>query len=188
MVTARQEPAEELRSDRMAIVWRRGQAGGEPAAIVVDGRCPLVFEVAETGEGLSAALVDAVVALVDGTRFALVSAEATTDPIGFVASVTPVDADGGPKREDALPEAKPDGRLDSYVDVTAGQDLAFTVKLRNRVVPARDFEQRFRVLIEVRGDGVVLEQRTLRIVVPAAAGLVPDTSLSADDDAGAPAL
>lgn len=161
---------------------------GGRALDAISGRCPLVFEVAETGEGLSAALVDAVVALVDGTRFALVSAEATADAIGFVAAVTPVQADDGPERADELPAAAPDGRLDSFVDVRAGQDLAFAVTLRNRAVPARDYEQRFRVLIEVRGDGVVLEQRTLRVMVPAGAGLVPDASSTADEDSGAPAL
>ena len=157
--------------------------GGRPIEPLA-GRCPLVFEVASTGEGLSTALVDAVVALVDGTRFELVSAEATGDPIGFVRDVTPVEVEGGPMLRDDLPKGAHDGRLDSFVDVLSGRAVAFTVTLQNRVVPARDFAQRFRVVIEVRGDGVVLERRTLRVVVPAMLGLVPAESPPPDEDAG----
>jgi hypothetical protein len=102
--------------------------------------------------------------------------------------VVPVEVEDGPSLRDELPKGAPDGELDSFANVRAGQAVAFLVTLHNRAVPERDFEQRFRVVIEVRGDAVVLERRTLRVVVPAVPGLVPDHASLAGDDAGDPAL
>jgi hypothetical protein len=149
-----------------------------------DGACPLVFDVAATGEGLSAALVDAVASLVSATRFSVVTATASSDPVGFVSAITPVESDGGPDRADLAPEDAPDGVPDSFVNARKDQALLFEIRLQNRAVAARDFEQRFRVVIDVLGDGVLLQRRTLRVVVPPADSLVPEGGVLSDLDGG----
>jgi hypothetical protein len=165
---------------------------GAPIA-AIDGSCPLVFDVAADGSGLSDTLVDAIVELVDGVRFARVTGSASDDPLGFVQRVTPAEAEaspGGdpPETADLLPENEPDGELDSFVEVRAKTRLRFDVELRNVRIAPSDVDQRFRVIIQVEGDGVILQRRTLRVVVPSGSGLVPPPAPGAgpgDDDAGA---
>lgn len=171
------------------------QDGGCPYGVegrvlpVQNGGCPLVFGVDPNGTGLSTILVDSVTALLDGTRFDVVSALATDDPIGFVERIAPIATDEkpgqrAPELADLLPEDEPDGELDSFVTVAARSSVAFELQLHNRVIAPSDAEQRFRLVIEVRGDGLVLERRTLRIVVPKGDRLAPPRDAAADDDAG----
>jgi hypothetical protein len=160
--------------------------GGKPLPSV-DGHCPLVFDVDPAGSGLSDALVDAIVGLVDGTRFQSVSAEPTEDPIGFVKDVVPVDVtqtetgEPPPAIADLLPVSKPDGKPDSFVQVRSRADLAFDVELRNDRIAPSDVDQVFRAVVRIAGDGVVLQERTLRVRVPAGSRLVPATD---ENDAG----
>lgn len=156
---------------------------------VQDGGCPLVFGVDPDGAGLSSILIDSVTALLDGTRFRVVSALASDDPIGFVQRVEPIEPGlqpGASRTEiaDLLPESEPDGRPDSFVKVAARATLAFELELRNLVIAPSDIEQRFRIVVEVRGDGLVLERRTLRIVVPKGDRLAPPPEAGVDEDAG----
>ena len=44
----------------------------------------------------------------------------------------------------------------------------FTLGLRNVLLTEQDYEQVFRITIRVVGDGVVLIEETLRVIVPAA--------------------
>jgi hypothetical protein len=160
--------------------------GGKPLPSV-DDLCPLVFDVDPAGGGLSDALLDAIVGLVDGTRFERVSAEPSEDPIGFVKDVVPVQvtqsdsSEPPPTIADLLPEPKPDGRPDSFVQVRSRADLAFDVELRNDRIAPSEVDQVFRAVVRIAGDGVILEERTLRIRVPAADRLVPAND---DHDAG----
>jgi hypothetical protein len=150
-----------------------------------DGKCPLVFDVNSAGEGLSNTLIDAIAELVDGIRFEVVTGRAGDDPIGFVEGVVPVAPKGGgdaAQIDDLLPKGDPDGIADSFVQVRSSEKLKFEVRLRNRAIAPIDVDQTFRVVVQVEGDGLILEQRTLRVVVPAAHSLVPDASV--DDDAG----
>ena len=157
------------------------------AALPADGdRCPLVFDITPNGEGLSNTLIDAVASLLDGTRFHVVSAFAAEDPIGFVASVEPIEPDHAsgetpPAIDDLLPEAHPDGRPDSFVEVASRSPIAFKLVLRNEAIAPSDVEQHFRVVVEVRGDDLLLERRTIRIAIPAGSQLAPP----ADAGAGA---
>jgi len=154
-----------------------------------DEGCPLVFDVAPDGTGLSTTLVDSVAALLDGTRFRVVSALATDDPIGFVQRIEPISPElepgqTPPEIADLFPESEPDGQTDSFVKVAAQTPVAFELELRNLAIAASDAVQRFRVVIEVRGDGLVLERRTLRIVIPRGERLAPIADAGPDDDAG----
>jgi hypothetical protein len=163
----------------------------------VDGRCPLVFDVSDEGEGLAETLIDAIVELVDGVRFDRVTGEASDDPLGFVQQVVPADAEQLGDGEaatvaDLLPDGAPDGEPDSFVQVRAKARLRFEVELRNTRIAPSDVAQRFRIVVQVSGDGLILEQRTLRIVIPAGGGLAPAPEAdaaapdaSADDDGGA---
>jgi hypothetical protein len=170
---------------------------GAPLPAVGDV-CPLVFDVSDAGAGLSQTLTDAIIELVDGVRFERVSGEIGDDPLGFVQRIVPAEAeqpgDEAPAEPaDLLPEGEPDGEPDSFVQVRSKANLRFEVELRNTRLAPTDAAQRFRVVVQVVGDGLILEQRTLRIVIPSGDGLVPpeqepDSSVpdaSSDDDAGA---
>jgi hypothetical protein len=156
----------------------------------VDDGCPLVFDVAPNGTGLSSTLIDSVAALLDGTRFRVVSALVTDDPIGFVQRIEPIAPQlepdqTPPQTADLLPEAEPDGQADSFVTVAAHTPIAFELELRNLTIAPSDTVQRFRIAVEVWGDGTVLERRTLRIVIPAGDRLAPTRDAGGDDaDAG----
>jgi hypothetical protein len=152
--------------------------------------CPLVFDARGDGSGLSKTLSDAVIALLREVRFGEVHAELQTDPLQFVEAirVLPVAQSGGlrePEQRDRLPEGALDGVPDSYVGVERGMKLGFAVRLRNTRIAATASEQRFRVALRVIGDGVLLEEKLLRVVIPAGAQvpLEGDTS-GRDMDAG----
>jgi hypothetical protein len=154
----------------------------------LEGECPLVFDASASGEGLSQTLIDAIVELVDGVRFEQVTGSASDDALGFVQRVVPVEAeqsgDGAQAQiGDLLPEDEPDGEPDSFVAVGARTRLRFEVELRNTRLAPLDVDQRFRIVVQVVGDGLILEQRTLRIRIPAADALVPPRP--PDEDAGA---
>jgi hypothetical protein len=150
----------------------------------VDGACPLVFDVAPDGTGLSNTLLDAVTELVDGIRFSTVSAAVGDDPIGFVERVVPSavrqSADTVPAMiEDRLPKGSPDGEPDSFVAVHASTRLAFEVSLRNLRIAPTDVEQHFRVVVRVLGDDVLVDERTIRVTVPRGDKLAPRVSADA---------
>jgi hypothetical protein len=152
--------------------------GGKPVPSAA-GQCPLVFDVDTVGAGLSSALVDAIVALVDGVRFHTVSGETSADPIGFVAAVEPVSdkpaaGETPPTLADLLPKGKPDGKLDSFVDVRSKAELAFDVLLQNDRIAPTDVDQVFRATVQIVGDGLILQERTLRIRIPGGDRLAPD--------------
>jgi hypothetical protein len=191
--TAAREQLETLAVRTGAIV--PAQDGGCPYGVegrvlpATDEGCPLVFDVAADGTGLSATLIDSVAALLEGTRFRVVSALVTDDPIGFVQRVEPISPELGPgetppETADLLPEAEPDGQVDSFVTVAANTAVAFELELRNLTIAESDAVQRFRIAIEVRGDGLVLERRTLRIVIPKGDRLAPVADAGEDSDGG----
>jgi hypothetical protein len=135
--------------------------------------CPLVFDIAADGTGLATSVVDAVAGLLDSVSFAEVHAEVGDDPLGFIQRIelSPHDQASGvasPAESDRLPLGKPDGVPDSYLDVTRKTRLGFKVTLQNGRIADADVDQRFRVSIRLLGDGVLLEERFLRVLVPAA--------------------
>ena len=88
-----------------------------------------------------------------------------------------------PVIDDLQPPKAPDGQLDSFVGVRRGAELGFEVHLANRNVTPSDVPQRFRLVVQILGDGLVLQERVLRVVVPAAGPDAPKP-VSDDDDAG----
>jgi hypothetical protein len=71
-----------------------------------------------------------------------------------------------------------DGIDDTFVDVQNGARLGFLVELKNNVVQPMAQEQRFRVMVQILGDGLILEEHLLRVVVPATRA---DAGVSASD-------
>ena len=56
--------------------------------------------------------------------------------------------------------------LDTFVEVRRGTELEFVARLQNDRIPPADYDQVFRVTIEVLGDGLVLAEKVVRIIVP----------------------
>jgi hypothetical protein len=152
----------------------------------VAGVCPLVFDVLPSGSGLGDALREALLRLLDSVVYDTVRAEHGEDRLGFVRRIEAADAtvpEGvtGPGRADLAPPA---GIDDAFVDAHTGVTLGFDVVLQNILLPARDYDQVFRVSVEVRGDGQLLAEETLRIRVPALEPASPEVPPGADIDGG----
>lgn len=134
------------------------------------GVCPLVFDIAADGTGLSDAIVDAMTDLLDGISWSEAHGEAIGDDLRFVRAIeaesaTPPPGGTDPAREDRI--AVGDGVLDTFLDVRAGTTLRFVAHLANDSVEPADYEQTFRVTVRVVGDGLVLAERVVRVIVPA---------------------
>ena len=130
--------------------------------------CPLVFDARSNGSGLSTTLVDAVNTLVTGIELDTVSIRILDDPNGFVKATIPRSA-RPPAGAPAPTVADLDGDtvFDSFVNVTPGTVVTFTVTAYNDSVPQTDVDQVFTVRLQVIGDGVtVLDEKPVIIVVP----------------------
>jgi hypothetical protein len=146
----------------------------QTALPAVEGHCPLVYDVRSDGSGLSRTISDGVLALLEEVRFDEVHADTSNDRLHFITDVRtePAKQPSGvpaPIPRDRLPSEKPDGVPESYVEVDRRSLLGFRVTLQNQTIAPRDVPQRFRVAVEVVGDSVRLEERLLRVVVPALA-------------------
>lgn len=130
--------------------------------------CPLVFDARSNGSGLSATLVDAVNTLVTGIELNTVSIRILDDPHGFVKSTIPRSARppaGAPSP--TVADLDGDTVFDSFVNVTPGTVVTFTVTAYNDSVAQTDVDQVFTVRLQVIGDGVtVLDEKPVIIVVP----------------------
>jgi len=154
----------------------------------VAGTCPLVFQVLDDGEGLSDALTDGIVALVNAVDLRRAYTEVGDDRLGFVVLVEalgadPADGTPEPVRVDERPA---DGIDDTFVDVRPGTTLRFAVHMRNTLLVSDDAPQFYTVTINLLGDGLSLGTRAIRIEVPArSATSLIDASLDAatQDDA-----
>ncbi len=130
--------------------------------------CPLVFDARSNGSGLSATLVDAVNTLVTGIELDTVSIRVLDDPNGFVKATIPRSARppaGAPSP--TVADLDGDTVFDSFVNVTPGTVVTFTVTAYNDSVAQTDVDQVFTVRLQVIGDGVtVLDEKPVIIVVP----------------------
>jgi hypothetical protein len=151
--------------------------------------CPLVFDLAEDGTGLSDVIVQAIADLLRSLSYAEVYGEARDDRLGFVHAIEAVSARveaGGvaPSRTDERPA---DGILDTFRDVERGVTMSFEALLVNDVLPPADYEQHITFAIDILGDGVVIATRTVRVTVPRGRLPAPDASIDAAPvpDAGA---
>jgi hypothetical protein len=134
--------------------------------------CPLVYDVAADGGGLSETLVEGVVNLVTALRFETVSVRVVGDDFGFIQGVIPRSAESPPgSAAPTVTDLDGDSVFDAFVGVTPGTLVTFTVLAFNDAVAATDVDQVFTVTLEVLGDGVaVLDQQLVVIVVPRAGG------------------
>lgn len=133
----------------------------------VSGRCPLVFDIDANGAGLSDAIVDAITNLVGTVSYAEAWGEAD-DPLRFVRAIAAFDATTSagvtpPGRADLRPV---DGTDDTFLRVLGGTRLVFEVRLANETVLPADYDQVFRIVVRVLGDGAVLAMPTIRVIVP----------------------
>lgn len=134
-----------------------------------DGTCPLVYDIDSSGLGLSSAVVRAIGSVTNALTYDMVWGETDDDRLGFVQSIeattaTPPMGGTAPTKADLHPSG--DGVLDTFEGVRSGTTLAFRAHLANRSVEPADYDQVFRVTIVVRGDGLELVRRTIRITVP----------------------
>ncbi len=136
----------------------------------VAGMCPLVYDLAPDGTGLSTTLVDGLDRLLDAVAFDEVHAESDDDPREFVRAIEASRASGGdgtvPTREDLRPAGAPDGLDDTFRNVRPNVRLTFRLHMRNLMVPEQEFPQVFYLPVTVVGDGLVMRQLTVRVIVP----------------------
>jgi cysteine-rich repeat protein len=160
-----------------------GEAGAGRAS--ESGMCPLVFDVAASGVGLSDAIVTGVTALVNTTSFRVTARlrrdeaeyrDTGIDTRCFIDSIIPLGSDvpsscsTTPYIDDVAPV---DGVPDSFENVTPGTALTFNVTAENDCVAQTDRPQSFFAYIDVIGDGVtVLDTQTITIIVPASTEIV----------------
>jgi hypothetical protein len=144
-----------------------------PTTMLPDGTrgCPLVFDARSNGSGLSSTLVDAVGTLVTAIRLSTVSVRVVDDPNGFIRATIPRSATppaGAPPP--TVADLDGDSIFDSFVDLTPGTIVTFTIIAFNDTVPRTDVDQVFMVTLQIIGDGItVLDEKPVIIIVPRAA-------------------
>lgn len=141
----------------------------------VSGMCPLVFDIDSDGTGLSSSLVDAIVRLLDNVRIHEAYGVASEDSFHFVQTIAALSAMAPssvptPGIADLHPSG--DGVGDTFTEVAPGTTLNFGVMLRNNVIENADYDQVFRIRLSVRGDGLILAERTVRVTVPRVSGFM----------------
>ncbi len=151
----------------------------------VGGQCPLVFDIGADGSGLTFSVLDAITRFLDSLAFSTVSGAVENDPRGFVTSVEAASAVvpagvAEPHREDRLPAGALDGVADTFTDVSTRTRLTFRAHVRNTRVASLEMPQVFFVRVALTGDGVVLGERIVRIIVPE--GPKPDSAVDVARD------
>lgn len=153
-----------------------GIAGSaRPPQTLMDGTevCPLVFDARPNGTGLADTLVDAVNDLVTSITLDTVSIRVVGDPNNFIKATIPRSATP-PAGAEAPTVADLDGDsvFDSFVDLTPGTVVSFSIIAFNDTVPELEEDQVFTVTLQVVGDGItVLDEKQVIVVVPRAESL-----------------
>ena len=93
------------------------------------------------------------------------------DARGFVTAIESASAvtpDGSPPpmTDDRFPTAATDGIADTFLNVRANVQLNFRLHLRNLMVQSDEFPQVFFVPVTVLGDGTILREIVVRVIVP----------------------
>ncbi len=151
----------------------------------VAGQCPLVFDISADGTGLGDTVIDAITRFLDTLAFRTVTGATENDPRGFVHRIEALSATAPtgtpePRREDRQPGGAPDGVLDTFTEVTTRTRLTFRVHVRNTRAPEQEYPQLFYVRVVLLGDGLVVGERVLRIIVPE--GPKPDSGVDVPRD------
>lgn len=151
----------------------------------VDGVCPLVFDLAPDGTGLSDVVVQAIADLLRSLSHAAMWGRARDDRMGFVRRIEAARAEvepgaTAPMRSDERPV---DGVPDTFRRVERGVTVTFDVVLANDGVAPMDYAQSFTFAIDIVGDDTVIATRTLRVIVPRGRLPTPDAALDGGLDA-----
>ena len=106
--------------------------------------------------------------LVRAIRLDTVSIRVVGDPNGFIQATIPRSASPPPGADPpTVADLDGDSIFDSFVDLTPGTVVAFTILAFNDAVPRTDVDQVFTVTLQVIGDGVtVLDEKPVTIIVP----------------------
>ncbi len=143
-----------------------------PPDMLADGTevCPLVFDARENGSGLADTLVDAVNDLVTSISLDTVSIRVVGDPNNFIKATIPRSATPPPGAPSpSVADLDGDSIFDSFVDLTPGTIVSFTIIAFNDTVAELDEDQVFTVTLQVIGDGItVLDEKQVVIIVPRA--------------------
>jgi hypothetical protein len=157
------------------------------------GVCPMAYAIDGSGRDFADQVIDSVITLLDTLSFRAASASVHDDALGLVMSIEPfaVAQPAGvtpPTLGDLTPDDESDARPDTFLDVRQGASLGFRVALRNDRIAEVEIEQRFRLAIDVLGDGTLIAQPVIRVRVPArepSTGAYDAGARDAnDDDAG----
>jgi hypothetical protein len=146
----------------------------------IGGMCPLVFDISPDGTGLARTTLDAIARFLDSLAFATVTGAAQNDTRSFVRAVEPTAAvpppgSPMPRIEDRLPVGMLDGIADTFAEVPTRTHLTFRIRLRNVTVAHTELPQVFFLRVSLTGDGIVLGERIVRVLVPE--GPKPDSGV-----------
>ena len=116
-------------------------------------------------------IVEGINTLLGTTAFAAVNGEARDDGSRFVQAIEALTSEPprgvvAPGRADQVPQGAPDGVLDTFTQVRTGTALNFRARLRNRTVLETAFPQVFFLRIALIGDGAILREALVRVIVP----------------------
>lgn len=150
-------------------------SGNDP---IDDGLCPLVYDIGDSGSGLSTSIVSGIEVLVNFATFQ-VNGRARPDPLElergidtscFIQGIVPVSGTG-PERacsvEPEIVDLNGDELPDVFRNVTPGAELTFLIEAENNCVAPTRQPQVFTAFIDVVGSGAaVLDSRVVTILVP----------------------
>ncbi|MDP3276390.1 MAG: hypothetical protein Q8Q09_14425 [Deltaproteobacteria bacterium] len=179
VVSSQNEPA--VRSSLESVALQTGAVAPARAGVCSTGlrgatraardqSCPLVYDVAPDGSGLSRTVVDGIFALLDTLAYESVHGE-SDNPQGFVRAIEAVSSRtvaGGaePTREDRLPSSGPDGIADTFARVAPATTLNFAIRLQNNTVREGLYPQSFLLRVRLVGDAMTLREYVIRVIVP----------------------
>jgi hypothetical protein len=149
------------------------------------GNCPLVYDIAQDGTGLSRTVADGIGAVLDTIAFNEIHGEARDDSASFVRAIEAVSASppansAAPGLADRRPAAMPDGLVDTFTSVRSRTVVRFRAHLANRSVREGLYPQVFFLRVALVGDGADIREALVRVIVPEGpkfdAGGDPDAS------------
>ncbi len=146
-----------------------------------DGSCPLVYDIADSGEGLSDSVIEGIKALINFATFDLTTrvrpdedilTDSGVDTSEFVTGVIPIEGtapDTGCAEEPVLADRNGDGVFDHFLGVVPGSQLVFDITAYNGIVPETNEPQVFTAFIDVvQQGGAVLDTQIVTVLVPPA--------------------
>ena len=144
-----------------------------------DGTCPLVYDIASSGAGLSDSVVEGIRALINFSTFDLTTRvrpdedelEASgIDTSEFIDRVVPIEGvapDTGCADDPVLADRDEDGEYDHFLGVVPGSRLTFDIFAVNTTVPPTNEPQVFTTFIDVvQQGGAVLDTQLVTVLVP----------------------